>query len=120
MNNNPVDTTPFSDILNPDFLLDNLGGPFVIGLAVGFFAKKMLKIALFCLGAGVVVLFILQYFDFKGSHNINLQEVGDSFISLVKHGFELLKERLSTIQSSNKAIQGSSAVGGFFVGFKLG
>jgi uncharacterized membrane protein (Fun14 family) len=120
MNNNPVDTAPFADILNPDFLLGNVGGPFVIGLAVGFFAKKMLKITLFCLGAGVVVVFIMQYFDFKGSHNINLQEVGDSFIGLVKHGFELLKEHLSTIQSGNKPIQSGSALTGFFVGIKLG
>jgi uncharacterized membrane protein (Fun14 family) len=120
MNNNSVDTAPFADILNPDFLLANVGGPFVIGLAVGFFAKKTLKIALFFLGAGVVVLFMLQYFDFKGSHNINLQEVGDSFIGSVKHGIEFLKERLSAIQSSNKTIQSGSGVAGFFVGFKLG
>ena len=120
MNNNPVNTAAFADILNPDFLLGNVGGPFVIGLAVGFFAKKMLKIALFCLGAAVVALFVLQYFDFKGSHNINLQEVGDSFIGSVKHGFELLKASLSTIQSGNKPIQGGSALAGFFVGFKLG
>jgi len=120
MNTNPVDTAPFADILNPDVLLGNVGGPFVIGLAVGFFAKKMLKIALFCLGAAVVLLFVLQYFDFKGSHNINLQEVGDSFIGSVKHGFELLKERLSTMNVASKPVQGGSAVTGFFVGFKLG
>jgi len=120
MNNNPVDPAPFADILNPDFLLGNVGGPFVIGLAVGFFAKKILKIALFCLGAGVVALFIFQFYDFKGSNSINLQEVGDSFIGSVKHGFELLKERLSVLQSANKVMQGGSAVSGFFVGFKLG
>ncbi len=120
MNNNLVETASFTDVFKPDFIIDNVGGPFIIGLAVGFFAKKMFKIALFCLGALVVVLFMLQYFDFKGSQDINFQEVGDSFIGSVKQGFELLNERLSKIQSNKKTIQGGSAVGGFFIGFKLG
>jgi uncharacterized membrane protein (Fun14 family) len=33
------------------FLLGNVGAPFVIGLAVGYFAKKMLRFALFLGGA---------------------------------------------------------------------
>ena len=40
MNNNPVDTAPLADVLNQDFLVGNIAEPFVIGLAVGFFAKK--------------------------------------------------------------------------------
>ena len=39
-----------SGLLNQDtmnYLLSNIGAPFVIGLAVGYFAKKVLKMALF-------------------------------------------------------------------------
>ncbi|MCX7082632.1 MAG: hypothetical protein NT008_04650 [Methylococcales bacterium] len=113
MNNNPVDTAPLADVLNQDFLVGNVAEPFVIGLAVGFFAKKMLKTALFVLGAGVVLLFISQHFGFKGLNNLNLQEVGGHFMESVKQAFGFLKERLSNIQ-------GGSGVGGFIVGFKLG
>jgi hypothetical protein len=38
MNNYPVNATTSTDILSSTFLLGNVGAPFVIGLAVGYFA----------------------------------------------------------------------------------
>jgi hypothetical protein len=38
MKNNSIDEVPFADILSSEFLIGNVGAPFIIGVAVGYFA----------------------------------------------------------------------------------
>ena len=115
MKNNPVDTNSSADIFSPDFLVGNVGTPFVMGLAVGYFARKMLLMALFLCGAAIVLLFVSEYLNITEISNINLQKAAHTATDAVKQSGDLLVQRLSTIPSKS-----ASAVAGFFVGFKLG
>jgi uncharacterized membrane protein (Fun14 family) len=115
MNDYPMDATQSTDILSSTFLLGNVGAPFVIGLAVGYFAKKMLRMALFLGGAAIVLLFITEYYGITEMADEKLQSAASSATSIAKHSGGFLVERLSHITS-----KGVSAVAGFFVGLKMG
>jgi uncharacterized membrane protein (Fun14 family) len=115
MKNNTVDTHSFADISSSDFMIGNVGTPFVMGLAVGYFAKKMLIMTLFLCGAAIVLLFISEYYGIAEINDINLQQAADSATEVAKQSGNFLVKRLSVITS-----KGVSAAGGFFVGFKLG
>jgi uncharacterized membrane protein (Fun14 family) len=114
MNNNVINATS-PDIFSSAFLLGNVGAPFVIGLAVGYFAKKMLRTALFLGGAAVVVLFASEYYGIVHITDAELQNVANSATNVAKSSGDFLVQRLSGITS-----QGVSGVAGFFTGFKLG
>lgn len=113
--NNTVDVPSANEIFSSDFMIGNVGTPFAIGLAVGYFARKMLLIALFLCGAAIVLLFVSEHFGITKISNVNLQQAADSATDAVKQSGDFLVKRLSSITS-----KGVSAVGGFFVGFKLG
>ena len=115
MKNNPIDAVSSADIFSPDFLIGNVGAPFVIGLAVGYFAKKMLRTVLFLGGAAIVLLFVGEYYGITGISDINLQQAANTATDAAKQSGDFLVKRLSGITS-----KGVSAAGGFFVGFKLG
>ena len=115
MKNKPVDAVPVADFFSPDFLIGNVGTPFVMGLAVGYFAKKMLLITLFLCGAAIVLLFVSEYYGITEISDIDLQQATDSATEAVEQSGDYLVKRLSRITS-----KGVSAAGGFFVGFKLG
>lgn len=115
MKNNPIDAVPSTDILSSDFLIGNVGAPFIMGLAVGYFAKKMLYTALFLGGAAIVLLFVGEYYGVTEISDINLQQAANTATDAVKQSGGFLVERLSSITS-----KGVSAAGGFFVGLKLG
>jgi uncharacterized membrane protein (Fun14 family) len=115
MKNNTVDTLSSPDIFSSDFMLGNVGAPFVMGLAVGYFAKKMLLMALFLGGAAIVLLFVGEYYGITEISDLNLQQATDSATEAAKQSGDFLVKRLSRITS-----KGVSAAGGFFVGFKLG
>jgi uncharacterized membrane protein (Fun14 family) len=115
MKSNTVDVPSSTDIFSSDFMIDNVGTPFFIGLAVGYFAKKMLLMTLFLCGAAIVLLFVCEYYGVTTISDVNLQQVADSAIGVVKQTGDFLVKRLSSITS-----KGVSAAGGFFVGLKLG
>lgn len=115
MSENPVNTSSFTDIFSSTFLLGNVGAPFVIGLAVGYFAKKMLQAALFLSGAVVVMLFIAEHYNLITINSDVLQNAAGAALESVKSSNGFLVDRLSSVTS-----QGVSGVGGFYVGFKLG
>ena len=115
MKKKPVDAVPVADFFSPDFLIGNVGTPFVMGLAVGYFAKKMLLMTLFLCGGAIVLLFVGEYYGVTEISDINLQQAANTATVAAKHSGEFLVERLSNITS-----KGISAAGGFFVGFKLG
>jgi len=115
MKKNTADTLSSNDIFSTDFMIGNVGVPFVIGLAVGYFAKKMLLTALFLGGAAIVLLFVGEYYGITEISDINLQEAANSATEAAKQSGDFLVKRLSRITS-----KGVSAAGGFIVGLKLG
>jgi uncharacterized membrane protein (Fun14 family) len=108
------DILPSNDIFTSNFLLGNVGAPFVIGLAVGYFAKKMLRTALFLAGAAIVVLFIAEYYGITSVNDIHLQNAASAATNAAKSSGSFLINRLSHITT-----KGVSAVGGFYIGFKM-
>ena len=103
------------DFLSSTFLLGNVGAPFVIGLAVGYFAKKVLKIALFIGGAAIVLLFVTEYYGLTDVSDEQLKNAASSATGMAKASGGFLVDRLSHITS-----KGVSAAAGFFVGMKFG
>lgn len=112
---NPLELLPASDFFSPDFLVANVGAPFVIGLAVGYFAKKMLRTALFLAGAIIVIMFAAEYYGISSINDLQLQHAATVATNAAKGSGSFLIERLSHITS-----RGVSAVGGFYFGFKMG
>lgn len=84
-------------------------------MAVGYFAKKMLRTALFLAGAAIVLLFVSEYYGIIEISNAELQHAAESATDAAKSSGDFLVNRLSGITS-----KGVSGVAGFFVGFKLG
>ncbi|MEQ1544997.1 FUN14 domain-containing protein [Methyloglobulus sp.] len=115
MNETPLQTTPETDLFSADFLLGNVGAPFIIGAAVGFFAKKMLKFALFIGGAAIVMMFVGEYYNIINISDVQLQSAAETVAKGAKDSGSFLVDRLTRITS-----KGVSAAGGFFVGFKFG
>ncbi len=106
---------PQTDFLSSTFLLGNVGAPFVIGLAVGYFAKKVLKIALFLAGGAIVLLFVSEYYGITSVSNDSLQSAANAATDMARKSGGFLVDRLSHITS-----KGVSAAAGFFVGLKFG
>lgn len=107
---------PFStDIFSSQFLVGHIGAPFAIGIAVGYFAKKMLRTALFLAGGAIVLLFITEYYGVIKITDAELQNVATSATEAAKTSGDFLISRLSSITS-----KGVSGVAGFFLGLKLG
>ncbi len=103
------------DFFSAPFLLGNVGAPFVIGLAVGYFAKKMLKIALFLAGGAIVLLLVTEYYGVTTLSDQGLQQVANTATRMAQESGGFLVERLSRISA-----RGVSATAGFFVGLKFG
>ena len=97
------------------FLLTTVGAPFAIGMAVGFFAKKALKVALFLAGAAIVALFISEQYGFGNVDDENLKNIATTATQSAKQSGDFLMDRLSNISG-----KGLSAVAGFLVGLRLG
>jgi uncharacterized membrane protein (Fun14 family) len=110
--NNPSSA---NDIFSNTFLIGNVGAPFIIGMAVGYFAKKMLHIALFVGGGLVTLLFLGEYYGVISVNGEVLQQAAGSAATAAKDSAGFLVDRLSAITS-----RGVSGAGGFYVGFKLG
>jgi len=113
---NSLENNIFSqDIFSSAFLLGNVGTPFIIGMAVGYFAKKMLKMALFLGGATVVSLFAAEYYGVIHINDAQLQNAASTATNAAKSSGDFLLQRLSSITT-----KGVSGAAGFFAGFKLG
>ncbi|ASF48584.1 FUN14 domain-containing protein [Methylovulum psychrotolerans] len=103
------------DFFSSAFLMNNVGAPFVIGMAVGYFAKKMLRMTLFLSGAAIVMLFAAEYYGVVNISDTDLQQAASSATNAAKSSGDFLVHRLSSITS-----KGASGAAGFFAGFKLG
>jgi uncharacterized membrane protein (Fun14 family) len=115
MNKKTMPEGPSTDSFPSEFLLTNVGAPFVIGVAVGYFAKKMLRVALLLGGAAIVLLFMGEYYGVISLSRDTFGEVVKEATGGVKSFGDFLVTRLGSIPS-----KGVSGVGGFFVGLKLG
>lgn len=103
------------DIFSTDFLLGNVGAPFLVGMAVGFFAKKVSKIAILVGGALLVMLFLAESWDLITVKDGAVLDVAAKAAGALKETGTLLTERLKVMST-----QGGSAIAGFFVGLKAG
>lgn len=115
MKETALDITAETDFLSSSFLFGNVGAPFVIGLAVGYFAKKMLRIALLVGGLFIVVLFVSEYYGIVEISDSGLQSAANAATNAAKESGSFLSNRLSSITS-----KGVSATAGFIAGLKLG
>jgi len=106
---------PTDDIFSATFLLGNFGAPFVLGMAVGYFAKKMLKLALFVGGGLVVSLFAAEYYGIISINGLALEQAADYAAGAAKASGNFLLDRLSRFVS-----RGIGGAAGFYLGFKLG
>lgn len=115
MNTQSLAASSTNDIFSSGFLLGNVGAPFVIGFAVGYFAKKMLRTALFLGGAAIVLLFVAENYGIINISDAELQHAANTATEAAKSSGGFLVERLTSITS-----KGVSGTGGFFMGFKFG
>lgn len=114
MNTTLADTDSI-DFISSSFLLVNIGAPFLIGLAVGYFAKKVLRVALIMAGAALIFLFITEYYGITDVNDHGLQQATKAAADLAQQSGGFLVDRLSLI-----TCKGISAVAGFFTGLKMG
>lgn len=103
------------DVFSAAFLLPNVGAPFVVGLAVGYFAKKVFKIALFVGGAAVVLIFIAEYYGIARVDEQALHQSAQTAVDVASQSGNFLYDRLSHL-----SWKGGSAAVGFLAGLKLG
>jgi uncharacterized membrane protein (Fun14 family) len=110
-----INSASSSDIFSSAFMIGNVGAPFIIGLAVGYFAKKMLKLALFMGGAAVVLLFASEYYGVVSISDAHLQNAASAATEAAQQSGTFLMDRLSNITS-----KGASGAAGFYFGLKIG
>lgn len=110
-----ISSTQSSDIFSSAFLIPNVGAPFIIGLAVGYFAKKMLKLALFLAGGAIVLMFVSEYYGFFTLSDASLQHAATVATEAAQSSGNFLIHRLSSITA-----KGVSSVAGFYFGLKMG
>lgn len=103
------------DIFNSTFLMGNVGAPFIIGLAVGYFAKKMFKTALFIMGGIIVLMMVGESYGIITINEAALMHTVDAASTAAKESGHFLVNRLSVYTA-----RGVSATAGFFLGFKNG
>lgn len=102
------------DIFSTPSLITNVGTPFLLGIAVGYFAKKMLRTALFLGGGFVVLLFVAEYYGVIHVTDSQLLKATDVAAEAAKSSSDFLLTRLSSF-----SVKGFSAVSGFVTGFKI-
>ncbi|MBF6650968.1 FUN14 domain-containing protein [Methylobacter sp. BlB1] len=110
-----INSASSTDIFSSAFMIPNVGAPFIIGLAVGYFAKKMLKVALFMGGGAVVLLFVSEYYGIVSVSEAQLQGAASAATEVAQQSGNFLINRLSNITS-----KGVSGAAGFYVGLKMG
>ncbi len=116
MKKNPLELPTSSEFFTSDYLINNVGTPFIIGLAVGYFAKKILLLCLLVVGAAIVFLFVSENFQLTPPINYEkLEHTVQPATQWITQSKDFLIAHLSNFPS-----KGISATSGFLVGFKLG
>ena len=108
-------TNPMDGLLTDSGWLTEIGPPFIIGLAVGYFAKKVFRIALFLFGALIVAAFLL---DQSGLFHVAPESIEGMATTVGNEAVTaggFLRNRLDVFSG-----KGLSAGVGFLTGLKLG
>lgn len=100
---------------NGAFLLINIGAPLLMGMAVGYFIKKTLKLGLFLLGLSIVGLFVAGYYGLIQISGPELTHAVETGTSAVNRFGSFLINTLSGLGGV-----GLGGVAGFFIGLKMG
>jgi uncharacterized membrane protein (Fun14 family) len=109
------ESNPIDSFFSGSSLVTDMGGPFIIGLAVGYFAKKMLRISLFLFGAVIVGAFLL---DQSGIFHVSpdtLESMASGVGNETIKAGSFLRNQLDVFSG-----KGLSAGVGFLAGLKLG
>ena len=116
MKKNPLELPTSSEFFTSDYLINNVGTPFIIGLAVGYFAKKILLLCLLIVGAAIVFLFVSEHFQLIDPINYDqLEHTVEPATLWIIQSKDFLIAHLSNFPS-----KGISATSGFLLGFKIG
>ena len=115
MSNNTILPEGLDGYLSGSFLMGDIGAPFFIGLAVGYFAKKVFRITLLLLGATLVLYFVLEHFGLFTLSNETLESAANVVSQDAQSAGSFLLNRLTGFTS-----KGVSATAGFLVGLKAG
>ena len=115
MKKNPLELPTASEFFTSDYLINNVGTPFIIGLAVGYFAKKILLLCLLVCGAAIVLLFASEHFEVTHINYEKLEHTVEPATQWITQFKDFLIAHLSHFPS-----KGISATSGFLIGLKLG
>ncbi len=100
----------------PDLPYWNMSGGFIMGLAVGFVLKKSIKVLLFLLGVGLILLFVLDNQKIVVINEQALEHTVEGGMVQLKEFGHFLQHKLSTMHTATTG----STVAGFFAGLKIG
>ncbi len=95
---------------------DKLSIGFIMGLAIGYFLKKGIKLALFIGGLLIIGLFALQYYGIIEINNHGLLTGADRIVALLKAIGTFAKEHLASLEKEGAG----GATAGFLLGLKIG
>ena len=104
-----------TDILS-SISFDKLSIGFVIGLAIGYFLKKGIKLILILVGLLIIGLFALQYYGIIEINNHGILSSADRVVALIKGVGIFAKEHLSYLEKEGAG----GATAGFLLGLKIG
>ena len=93
-----------------------MGSGFMMGLSVGYVAKKSFKLMLFLMGLTIIGMFVLESQGIITFNEASLDQDVSFSIEAFKQFALFLEERLAAL----KIAGGASAVAGFVVGLKMG
>jgi len=93
-----------------------MGGSFLLGLAIGFALKKSFKIGLIILGLGFIFVFVLENQGILTLNEDSLNAQLSHVIEQSKFMIAFIKDRMGEYKTTGTL----SAVAGFGVGLKIG
>lgn len=93
-----------------------MGGSFLLGLAIGFALKKSFKIGLIILGLGLIFVFVLENQGILTLNEDSLNAQLSHVIEQSKLVIAFIKDRMGEYKTTGIL----SAVAGFGVGLKIG
>jgi len=93
-----------------------MGGSFLLGLAIGFALKKSFKIGLIILGLGLIFVFVLENQGILTLNEDSLNAQLSHVIEQSKLVMAFIKDRMGEYKTTGIL----SAVAGFGIGLKIG
>jgi len=93
-----------------------MGGSFLLGLAIGFALKKSFKIGLIILGLGLIFVFVLENQGILTLNEDSLNAQLSHVIEQSKFMMAFIKDRMGEYKTTGIL----SAVAGFGIGLKIG